>query len=61
MKTNDEKEACVTGTTEEEKKTAKKTTYNSDKNAENIEIIHKYKGKWLQKKKRGILLNIRKQ
>ena len=39
----DEKEAGVTGNTEEEKNTAKKTTYDADKNAEKNERINKDK------------------
>ena len=41
----DEKEASVTGKTEEKKNTAKKTTYDVDKNEEYNEIIHKDKEK----------------
>ena len=37
----DEKESSVTGKTEEEKNTAKKTTYDADSNAGDNEIIHK--------------------
>ena len=35
----DEKEASVTGKTEEEKNTAKNTTYDADTNAEDNEVI----------------------
>ena len=41
----DEKEASVTGKTEEDKNTAKKTIDDADKNAEDNEIIHKEQGK----------------
>ena len=41
----DEKESSVTGKKEEDKNTAKKTTCNADTNAEDNEIIHKYKEK----------------
>ena len=41
----DQKEASVTGKTEEEKNTAKNTTYDADKNAEDNGIIHKDKEK----------------
>ena len=41
----DEKEAIVTGNKGEEKNIAKKTTDDADKNAEETEIIHKYKEK----------------
>ena len=37
----DEKQASVTGITQEEKNTAKKTTDDADKNAEYNKIIHK--------------------
>ena len=41
----DEKEAIVTGKTDEEKNTAKKTTDDTDSNAGDNEIIHKDKEK----------------